>query len=37
MKDWLLVRPEGVDMTAELDAWVQRGMAFARGLVEDHA
>jgi TfoX N-terminal domain len=37
MKDWVLVRPEAVATGAELDAWVQRGVAFARDLVKDRA
>ncbi|MBA3748476.1 MAG: TfoX/Sxy family protein [Solirubrobacterales bacterium] len=34
MEDWVLVRPEAVESDGRLDAWVRRGMTFARGLVE---
>jgi TfoX/Sxy family transcriptional regulator of competence genes len=32
MKAWVLVAPEGVASDADLDAWVRRGLAFARSL-----
>lgn len=35
MEDWVLVGPEAVGSEGQLDAWVQRGVTFARGLVTD--
>lgn len=35
MQDWVLVGPEAVDTEGRLDAWVQRGVTFARGLAGD--
>jgi TfoX/Sxy family transcriptional regulator of competence genes len=32
MKGWILVAPEGVKTNRQLDAWVKRGVAFARTL-----
>jgi TfoX/Sxy family transcriptional regulator of competence genes len=32
MKGWILVAPEGVAADDELDAWVRRGVAYARSL-----
>jgi len=32
MKGWILVAPEGVKTTQELDAWTRRGVEFARSL-----
>ncbi|MDX6677952.1 MAG: hypothetical protein QOE31_2004 [Solirubrobacteraceae bacterium] len=32
MEDWILVGPAAVATEGRLDAWVQRGVTFARGL-----
>lgn len=34
MVDWILVGAEGVAADDQLDAWVRRGVAFARSLVK---
>ncbi len=35
MADWILVAADGVRDDGPLDAWVARGVAFARGRVKD--
>lgn len=35
MTDWILVGADGVATEGPLDAWVRRGVAFARGIVKD--
>ena len=35
LEGWVLVQPTAVATEAGLDAWVQRGAAFARGLAPD--
>lgn len=35
MPDWVLVGPEAVETEPALDAWVRRGVTFARGRVGD--
>ena len=37
MEDWILVEPEAVASEGRLEAWVQRGVAFARALGDDQA
>ncbi|HEY69811.1 MAG TPA: TfoX/Sxy family protein [Anaerolineae bacterium] len=32
MRGWVMVAPEGVEQDADLEAWVQQGVAFARSL-----
>jgi hypothetical protein len=32
MRGWVVVAPEGIATNAELDAWIDQGVAYAEGL-----